>query len=161
MKLTFSVRKTGNGLAALKAKLDGKTTLVAGVLKGSTADVDDGKIHKTVPVAPYAAANEFGTEKIPPRPFLRTTFAAKEQEWRKAVFLALQRRGVDHPEMALRDVGGLVRGDIVATIRTGHFTPLSPKTIEAKRRKGRPEPETPLIDTGSLIRSVAYEVRKR
>ena len=164
VKLSVAVRKTGDDLAALKLRLadaSRKAQLVAGVLKGATADVDDGKIEKSVPVAPYAAAMEFGAKNVPARSFLRSTVAYKESEWRKAIYYAIQRRGFDHPEEALRDVGNLVRGDIVATIRRGDFKPLAPATVKAKERKGRPEPATPLIDTGSMIRSIGFEVRKK
>lgn len=164
MKLSISVRKTGDDLAALKMRIADatqKAQLVAGVLAGATSDVDDGKIHKSVPVAPYAAAMEFGAKNIPARSFLRSTMALKESEWRKAVYFALKRRGFDRPVEALRDIGNLVRGDIVSNIRNGNFAPLSPKTVKAKARKGRPEPATPLIDTGSMIRSIAFEVRKK
>lgn len=163
VKLTVGVKKSGD-IQAVQARLTdsySKARLVVGVLKGATADVDDGKIQKRIPVAPYAAVHEYGAKNVPQRSFLRSTMMAKESEWRKAIYYALQRRGADHPAEALRDVGNLVRGDVVATIRRGDFAPLSPKTVKAKERKGRPEPSAPLIDTGSLIRSIGFEVRNK
>ncbi len=164
MKLAVSVRKSGDSVQAIQARLSdtySKARLIVGVLGGATADVDDGKIQKTIPVAPYAAVHEFGAKNVPQRSFLRSTMMAQEGAWRKAIYFALRRRGVDHPAEALRDAGNLVRGDVVATIRRGDFAPLSPKTVKAKERKGRPEPAAPLIDTGSLIRSIGFEVRNK
>jgi len=41
------------------------------------------------------------------------------------------------------------------------YPQLAARTIEAKRRKGRPYPEKPLVETGEMRASVTFEVRPR
>jgi hypothetical protein len=137
-----------------------KRMLVVGILKGAHTNVDDGKLEESVPIAPYAAMQEFGTKNIPPRPFLRTTLAEKQSEWSKTIALLMQENGVKDLTQALNILGIQMTGDIQAKIRSGAFTPLNPKTIRAKERKGRPHPDAPLRDTESMINAVRYEVRK-
>ena len=146
------------GLKKLRAQV-GKSAriLTIGVHEGKTADVDNGNIKQSVPIAPYAAANEFGTSRIPSRPFLQNTMKRYGKSWEKYFAVQLKRRGNDI-EGALNDVGNAAAKDVVQTIKEGNFEPLKPRTIEAKRRKGRTEPEAILQDTESLIGSIGYEV---
>lgn len=59
------------------------------------------------------------------------------------------------------DRAGMVASSAVkAKITDGPFTPLSPKTLQKRRAKGRAG-ERPLIDTGQLRRSVTHVVRKK
>lgn len=153
-KLIFNPRN-----AQKTAKSIRRVKIVVGVLKGAMRDVDNGETEKSVPVAPYAAMNEFGTEHIPPRPFLRNSIDAHGDEWRQLIAAGIRARGVGRVESVLQDVGHALVADVQQTIRDGHFTELAEKTKKAKKRKGRPEPSAPLIDTASLIKSIAFEVR--
>lgn len=153
------VELTTAGLRQLRAKY-GKDShvLTIGVHKGATNDVDDGNTKKSIPIAPYAAANEYGTSRIPARPFLRNTMKEHGERWRQYLAVQIPRRDGDIKK-ALKDVGNVARGDVQATISAGDFEPLSPKTVANKMRKGRPRPEAILIDTGSLIKAIAYKVK--
>lgn len=136
--------------AARKARLEA----VAGVLRGAT-NSDTGES-----VAAYGLALEYGTSKMPARPFLRQTVEGHKKEWREQLAMGVKHRGLRRAEEVLGVVGRVMRADIVATIKRGDFAPLSPETIEAKERKRRENPAAPLIDTTSLIRSISSEVRK-
>lgn len=147
------------GLKNLRAQVGRSSRLLTiGVHEGATADVDDGNIKRSVPIAPYAAANEFGTSKIPSRPFLQNTMKAKSKAWNRFLASQLKRRKMDI-QGSLNALGYVAVSDVGATIKEGNFEPLKQKTIEAKERKGRPEPKTILIDTGSLIKSIAHKVK--
>ena len=146
---------------ALRARIvapDARATVAIGILRGATQDVDDGNLDSAKLIAPYAAAQEFGTKHIPPRPFLRNTYAYRKDEWVK-IMGTMYASGVRDPRAILRTVGEVAKGEVKETIRAGNFTPLSPKTIKAKERRGRPEPDKPLIDTASMINAIGYEVR--
>jgi hypothetical protein len=65
-------------LRAISEKVSKPATLRAGFLENAT--YPDG-----TPVATVAAANEFGTRRIPARPFFRNMIAAKSDEWAPAI----------------------------------------------------------------------------
>lgn len=133
---------------------DGRATLRVGVMENAR-NIDTGE-----PVAPYAAANEFGTSRIPARPFLRSTIDAKGTEW--ADYLGRAIRARVPLQTALKLTGEKMKSDVKATI-AGDMAPANaPSTI---RRKLRQEDEGggmmhagTLIETGSLLRSIEYEV---
>lgn len=133
---------------------DGRATLRVGVLE-SARNLDTGE-----PVAPYAAANEFGTSRIPARPFLRSTIDAKGHEWADYLGKAIRARAPLETALAL--TGEKMKSDVKGTI-AGNMAPANaPSTI---RRKLRQEDEGggmmhsgTLIETGSLLRSIEYEV---
>ncbi len=147
--------KSSDGLKKLSQSTKAlRSEVVAGVLGGATNDETGEK------VAGYARMLEYGTARMPARPFLRQTATENKDEWRKQIRNGLKARGFDQAEEVLGAVGRLMRADIVATIRRGDFEPLAESTVKAKKRKGRAEPTAPLIDTTSLIRSIGSEVRK-
>lgn len=132
--------------------------LKAGVLEDAT------NIRTGMRVAEYAAYNEFGTSTIPSRPFLRNTYAAKGEEWLANLGKALAaKRG---PRAALQLVGMRMQDDIVQTIQKGVPPANAESTIKRKRKDitgtggGGTYSPGPLIDTGSLIRSIQYEVEE-
>lgn len=126
--------------------------LVIGVLEGAT-HIDGGKGAKPIPVAEYAAYNEFGTQRIPARPFLRTsldTFA--EASWLPEL-ASLIGEGVP-PETALNRVGLQAQADIRRVIEEWASPPNAPSTIKRKR-SGR---DNPLVDSGDLLDAIDYHV---
>lgn len=90
---------------------------------------------------------------IPARPFMQNTVTNKKSEWAKVAILTTKNNGGDI-EQSLNLVGRRARNDILATIEEGEFIPNSQRTIEIKDK------ESPLIDTGEMSRSVAWEVTK-
>lgn len=150
--------KVGGRLQAAIARINAvkNTSMKVGVLGGATNPETGEKI------APYAAANEFGSPSrgIPPRPFFRNTIAEKSDEWGRKFDYLLSRQPVstDSVRSALTGLGGVMVSDIQETIEKGDFAPLAPSTIAAKAAKGRAEPEKPLTDTGSMLRDIDFEI---
>ena len=151
VKITTKVKS--GGLDGVKKRCGGSAQLLGGVL-GNPVSHETGE-----KIALYAYYNEFGTVNTPARPFLRNAVEKHEAEWRKMLEAAL-RSGLSMRQ-ALEAIRNVVRADIVASIKaSGDFDPLSPETIKVKERKGTTNAATPLIDTTSLIRSIATEVRE-
>lgn len=122
------------------------------------------------PVAEVAAKNEYGdpAHHVPPRSFMRTTFAEKRQAW-----LDILRNGAKSVltcGITAKSVFelGLQRavGDIKRKISKIYEPPLSKRTIENRLRKRANKKLTksltkPLIDTGVMLNSVTYEVNEK
>ena len=130
-----------------------KLTAQAGIPSGATTT--DGK---SIPM--YAAYNEFGTSRIPARPFMRTTANEHQNEWCETLAGALKGEILkDNAKGAMGLVGEQMKAHIQQTIQKGSFAPNSPKTVANKRRKGKVEPDHPLIDTGQMLASIISEVK--
>lgn len=134
-------------LDALVPGLDmaGALTLKVGVMAGAT-NIETGRS-----VAEYAAYNEYGTQKIPARPFLRQTLDKNRERYLRGLSTELA-SGME-PEMALRRLGEVMEGDIKAAIEGWTTPPNSPETVA--RKGGR---DTPLRDTGSMLKSITHRV---
>jgi len=87
--------------------------------------------------------NEFGTNRIPPQPFLRN---AQEKANRRARSLVKNRLDGGTTVNALcTEIAVMLTDEIKKSIRTGEWKPNAPST---KKRK---HSSKPLIDTGQLI----------
>lgn len=148
----MTVRRSGPGarrlIVALK-DIDG--------LEARTGWFETAKDAQGVPVATKAAAHEFGTARIPARPFMRPTVAAKERPWldqlaqgSKAIL-----RGEATAEGVLEGVALRAAGDIAKAITATNSPPLSPKTV---KRKGF---DKPLVETGQMLQSVTGVVERK
>lgn len=113
----------------------------AGSEKGGASLVD---------VAMY---NEYGTQHIPARPFVRQTTETHRASWGSLSAKVENRvaHGMD-PHQAMEIIGVKAEGDMKATIGRGHFAPNAPNTI---KQKGSSQP---LIDTGRMRNSVSHKV---
>ena len=124
---------------------------VSGVKVGffSTARYEDG-----TPVAAVAAWNEFGTETIPERPFFRNALAESERSVGRILQAGLDTKKMVVDEQLAGRVGTHVQGRIQDSITSLKEPPNAPETV---RRKGS---SNPLLDTGTLRNSVAWEVER-
>ena len=130
-----------------------KLTAQAGIPAGATTA--DGK---SIPM--YAAYNEFGTSRIPARPFMRTTANEHQNEWCETLAGALKGEILkDNAKGAMGLVGEQMKAHIQQTIQKGSFAPNAPRTVANKRAKGKVEPDHPLIDTGQMLASIISEVK--
>lgn len=109
---------------------------------------------KDVTVGDVAVYNEYGTGRIPARPFMRETieqtdnWAAESAKVHNAVI-----DGID-PYVAAELLGQQAASDVQNTIYDGDFVPNSPSTI---KKKGSSKP---LIDTTQLVGSITYTVEE-
>ena len=125
----------------------------AGILNNATTT--DGKS-----IAEYAVYNEFGTSRIPARPFMRTVAKEKPKQWIGEMVRHVRGRATDPAiwKQALGVAGESMKSDIKDSIQNGAWTPNAEATQEAKKRKGKTEYDHPLMDTGQMIAAVSYEV---
>ena len=114
-------------------------------------------------VATYAAYNEFGTNNIPARPFMRNTLTRERENWLRGLETFL-RQGMT-PEEALRAVGKRMADDIGKTIDESiDISENAAATIKRKTRKatggekGETNTPPPLIDKGELRKAIWFEV---
>jgi hypothetical protein len=139
--------KGGEGLKVALAQMVGESgTLRAGLLEGAT--YPDG-----TPVAAVAAFNEFGTLHTPARPFMRSTVQKDGKRWAKGFARLIKGQQFKYMK-ALNLLGEQVVGDIKVSVSTWSDPKNSPATEKAKGFN------KPLVDTGHLQRSIAYEVTK-
>ena len=124
---------------------------VKGVAVGffSTAMYEDG-----TPVAAVAAWNEFGTETIPERPFFRNALAESERSVGRILQGGLDTKKMVVDEQLAGRVGAHVQGKIQESITALKEPPNAPSTVRAKGSSD------PLMDTGTLRNSVAWEVER-
>lgn len=111
------------------------------------------------PVAMIAAVHEFGSpsQGIPERPFLRVSVQRNRQKYIRLnrINLVKMLRGKATVDQALGQLGEMAKGDVQTEIRSGDFAPLKEATI---KRKGS---SRPLIDTGQMVQSIAWELGEK
>ena len=137
----------------------GEDHVKVGIVSGNNGEYEDGQS-----VADIAAINEFGTETIPPRPFMRQTMELHGSSIEKFIQKELKKiwDGKQTRKFALARLGEFVKNKMKSTIRNGSFAPNAAstqyaKTSKANRKKGKLK-NRPLINTGQLINSIDYEV---
>ena len=127
---------------------------------------DEGK-KRGISVAMAATMNEYGvpSKHIPPRPFMRTTYAEQRQAW-LAMATAGARSivaGKSTIDTVLNALGQEAQGDVHKKIASILEPPLSPRTIAARLAKRANKKRVglltkPLIDTGLMLSSLSYRV---
>lgn len=129
----------------LKDFLNNPKALRAGVFEN--AKYPDGLF-----VAQNAFWHEYGTLKIPMRPFMRNAYAKNKAKWVR--FFVSQCKGTLDFDLAMQRTGEIMRGDIIKSLMDIQ-PPNTASTIRAKKSS------KPLIDTGFLRQSISFEVRKQ
>lgn len=106
----------------------------------------------------YANFNEYGTSNIPSRPFFRTALNNNRKYIKEQLkeLLGKVATGKITGELALKSIGLEVQGLIQDSIKNGNWEENSDSTIVAKNGRGQP-----LIDTGSMLRAVSFEIRRK
>ena len=112
------------------------------------------------PVAEYAAYNEFGTEQIPARPFLRRTIDESRSgfgQYVRRTIDTLLFSGLGTKEFAMDLLGNWMVARVRRTIQNSPSwaQPNAPSTVARK------EGDHPLIDTGLMLRSVTFRKSRR
>jgi hypothetical protein len=134
----------------------GPRWVAAGIFGGATNE--DGES-----VAEYATYNEYGTTKIPKRPFLRTTMAKNGEKYAvmlKGALKGLAASGSSEPVgMALTAVGREMETDIVEQIKSNMPPPNSPATQARKQARPGGGYSGTLVDTGTMLGSVGFELQ--
>lgn len=94
--------------------------------------------------------------EIPARQFMKFAAEMWEREFPKVLkkFLPSVLGGTMSIDEFLTEIGKRARDAVKKAISDGDYAPLAPSTIAAKGSS------TPLIDTGTMMRSVTFEVRR-
>lgn len=141
------VKVSKDGFARVRKALQdaGSRGLKVGVLGDQGSDL--------VMVATY---NEFGTESIPERSFVRSTLAENRPKYQKAMQRGLEAiiDGRATVDTVLNLIGLEAVADIQKKITDIRTPPNAPVTIAQKGS------DNPLIDTGRLRQSVTFSVVK-
>lgn len=150
-------KAAGSLQKVLKGVLDEpQLTLSVGVFSTATREGS-----KTT-VAQYAAYNEFGTTKIPPRPFLRPTMEERQEEWTEAIKGSVSsslKSGQFNNRSILEVIGEGAVKDVKARIMSNVPPPNAPSTVARKKAKGI-EPIRTLVETGLMHASVEYKIEE-
>jgi hypothetical protein len=125
--------------------------VAVGILEGSQNEGDS--------IAEYATYNEFGTDNIPSRPFMATSFdenvAEINSDFKRQADAMVQ--GKRTANEALTVIGQKHAGRIQTTITGRNFLPrLAPSTIAAKKGSKKT-----LVDTGAMANAVHISIRGR
>lgn len=103
------------------------------------------------PVAAVAFWNEFGGMDRPARPFFRGMISKESPTWAGKMAKLAKMTNYDGPRV-LGLMGEDIKGALVQSINDFETPGLAPSTIAAKGFA------KPLIDTGTMLRAVDYEV---
>lgn len=128
-----------------KLKLGKKESLQVGFFENA-------KYGNGAQVASVAFWQEYGTLKIPMRPFFRNAITKNSKKWFAILGDELKTSG--NAEFALNRLGEIAKGDIMQSITAIKTPPNAESTIKQKGSSN------PLIDTGFLRASVNYKVTK-
>jgi len=142
---------------AMLKDLDG-LEVTAGIHEGLEGEGGGSVDESSETIATYAAANEYGTDDIPARPWLRTACDANTEAWQDKAAKQLKRAlapGGPRAEKVLVPVGNQMRNDLVKSIKDGDWEPNAPSTVE---RKGSSKP---LVDTGAMQRAITHKVTRK
>lgn len=147
------VKDIDRGYKAFMRQMNEKGRAVAVGIQESEGSAE-AKGSPGVQVIDVAQWNEFGTERIPARSFIRAWFD-EYQPQNQAVARRMATsvlKGMRTTKQAMEALGVLFVGQIQQRIAAG----IDPANAESTiRRKGS---STPLIDTGQLRSSVTYRV---
>jgi len=141
----------GKGIRALIKRTSKGGTVQVGILAG------EGKHEGSdLTVAQVGFHNEFGTEKIPERSFIRLTINTKSKEIKQVARNEYKKiiDGKSNPEKGLGILGAFTAGLIQETFTSNNWVANAERTIEEKGSSN------PLIDTGQLRQSISYKVDK-
>lgn len=162
MKIVEKPGKDAETLKTILKNLDGKVGKVGWF---PSAKYEDG-----TPVAYVAAIQEFGSpaNNIPPRSFMRTTIAEKEQGWAQIAENEAKKivNGKQTTENAVTILVLKAAGDVRKKISTIYTPKLKESTIEARKRKRADKKTTgsltkPLVDTGYLLGTLDTSVENK
>lgn len=153
-------------------KLGGEFSVKIGIIGSAASETYPDSDATNAEVGLY---NEFGTERIPPRSFLRMPLEMHQKDLVKAMGKGEAKERIKSGDVkGFYDALGLAALEIVdqsfptggygsweanaeITVKGGWMTSTSGKPFYVKGKKS----SAPLIDTGQLRRSISYQVVKK
>lgn len=138
---------------------------------GKVGWFEDAKYLDGTQIAMVASAQEFGTGKIPPRSFMRTTSTEQAARWRAVAHDGAKKilDGKMTTKDAIERVCLQAVGDVKKKIASIMSPPLKPETVKARiKRQGLTKKKSlpitiakPLVDTGEMLARLTHKVEKK
>lgn len=157
--MTFRREKRNGGLKAVEVHLKELDGLNAKVGWFETARYPDG-----TSVAYVATIQEFGSGKIPPRPFMRPAIRDHGKEWIDGLANGARAvvKGDATAENVLEAVALVAAGNVAEKIAAVTTPKLADATIANRQRRSASGKAStkPLVDTGQMIGSVTGKVER-
>jgi hypothetical protein len=127
--------------------------VVVGLLSKDASTKHEGETDATM--IDIAVWNEFGTGRIPSRPFIRQTFDTRQVKLTRIVKQLSGKIGQGEltKKAALEVLGDTFRQEVLLSIEKKEYAENADSTIKKKKS------DKPLVDTGQLQQSINYEVR--
>lgn len=149
----MAVKRTGPGFATLNAKLKELEGF-----EGKTGWFETAHEANGTPTAYVASIQEFGDGKIPPRPFMRPTVAAKRAEWLKLMAAGAKvcLTGNTSARDVMEAVAMQAAGDVGKTITEVMAPPLSLLTLMLRKYKMEHGQDSV---TGKIVGEVAAQLK--
>jgi hypothetical protein len=151
--MSLTLKDTDRGYKALTNRVFGvaksKPTINVGVLDGDAPHGDD-----AISVLQIAIFNEFGTNNIPARSFIRAWFDENEAKLREDLVKLMQSvvQGTRTKEQILELLGQRCVAEIQERISAGIDPPNAASTVAKKGSS------TPLVNEGLLRSAISYRV---
>ena len=145
-----------SGGSKLKAALAEIGSRIRSAKEVEVGFIDRATYPDGTPVALVAAANEFGTAKIPPRPFFRNMIRENSSKWPVNLKTALKETGYD-AATSLGQLGKEIEDELQDSIRSNTPPPNSESTLKSKAKR-HASPRT-LIDSGDMLNTVKHNVK--
>jgi len=138
--------------SVLKRMTSSDPQVIVGVMDDVADQQHDEDSEATI--GEVAAIQEFGTARIPARPFLRTAVVWNSELAIKKIMAKVARNVLlgTPKNVAIREAGRWAVRRVVATIRSRVFVPNAPSTIA---RKGN---DYTLRDSYKLVKSIGFKV---
>lgn len=150
------VRDVDRGAKALLARVEAiarKVVIKVGIFAREGEELHKGGSESgAITVLDVAIWNEFGTDTIPERSFIRSYYDANRERVIGWILAAARSYVLNGDRKAFELVGQKIVGEIQLRIAQGIPPPNAPSTVA---RKGSSKP---LVDTGQLRSSITYKV---
>lgn len=134
-------------------ELKGSYTIEIGVAEGA-------KYPNGQSVADVAYWNEYGTTKIPARPFITPTFLKYSAEWGNQFEWILEQSGFKL-QASLEAFANMIVGQVKNEINNVWEPPLALSTLKFRELLFANTTGKPLIVTGMLFNSITYQIEKK
>lgn len=158
--MKFNVKAESNGIIEYlkhSARKSNEENIYVGIQKKERNKKEKTQKTEELTNAQIGLYNEFGTEKIPPRSFIRSTLIENRRKYRTIRERLIKRvlNGEDKLETVKKKLGQIAADDIKKKITNIIDPPNAPSTVSKKGFN------KPLIDTAQMRNSVNYIIAKR
>lgn len=153
-KLTPLGKKIEKLHREMQAARTGGPNVRVGILQSEFKSQHKSETKEQASIGEVALFNEFGTKRIPERPFIRGSYQKYIKAWRKLIHeqVDLAYQGKKDLDTILKLVGLKIQADMKRFVVELKSPPNAPVTAERKKSNN------PLIHTGQMINSIHFQI---